>query len=134
MPSNFRSRFLNRKDSAMNKADQRRYKERLLALRAQFRSDASQMADSVLQKTLAEANGNSSVMPMHMADIGSDNFEREFTLRLLATKDRTLDQIEQALERMEDGFYGVCQEGGSRIPKTRLDAVPYTTSCVKCAS
>ncbi|MBL7039391.1 MAG: TraR/DksA C4-type zinc finger protein [Pirellulaceae bacterium] len=118
----------------MNKADQRLYKERLLALRAELRNDVRQMADSVLQKTPAEANGNSSVMPMHMAEIGSDNFEREFTLSLLSTKDRTLDQIERALERMEDGFYGVCDQCGTRIPKTRLKAIPYTSRCVRCAS
>jgi len=118
----------------MNEADQRRYKERLLALRAQLRTDVSQMAGSVLQKTLAEANGDSSVMPMHMAEIGSDNFEREFTLSLLSTKDRTLDQIERALERMEDGVYGVCDQCGAKIPKARLDAIPFTSFCIRCAS
>ncbi len=118
----------------MNKTDQRRYKERLLALRSELRGDVAQMADSVLQKTPAEANGNSSVMPMHLAEMGSDNFEREFTLRLLSTKDRTLDQIERALESMEDGVYGVCDQCGARIPKTRLNAIPFARSCIRCAS
>ncbi len=118
----------------MNRQDLRRYKERVLALRSQLRGDVAHMAHSVLEKTPAEANGNSSVMPMHMAEIGSDNFEREFTLRLLSTKDRTLDQIERALERMEDGLYGVCEECEERIPKTRLDAIPYAVLCVRCAS
>lgn len=118
----------------MNETDQRRYKERLLALRSDLRGDVAQMADSVLQKIPAEASGNSSVMPMHFAEVVSDNFEREFTLRLLSTKDRTLDQIERALEIMEDGAYGVCDQCGARITKTRLNAIPFASSCIRCAS
>ena len=46
----------------------------------------------------------------------------------------TLDKIESALERIEDGTYGSCEECGAKIPKTRLNAVPYATMCVQCAS
>ena len=81
----------------MNAEDSKPYKERLLALRAQLRGDVSQMADAVLEKTLMQANGDLSSMPIHMADIGTDNFEREFTLTLMESKDRTLEQIEEAL-------------------------------------
>ena len=73
-------------------------------------------------------------MPIHMADIGSDNFEQEFTLSLMENDDETLEMIEEALERIEDGSYGICAECGSAIPKTRLNAIPYTPYCVKCAS
>jgi RNA polymerase-binding protein DksA len=68
------------------------------------------------------------------AEVGSGNFEREFTLRLLSTKNRTLEQIERALERMEDGVYGVCDQCGARISKTRLNAIPFASSCIRCAS
>ncbi len=118
----------------MNAEDSKPYKERLLALRAQLRGDVSQMADAVLEKTLMQANGDLSSMPIHMADIGTDNFEREFTLTLMESKDLTLEQIEGALERIEDGIYGVCEKCDSRIPKTRLNAIPYAILCVKCAS
>jgi DnaK suppressor protein len=73
-------------------------------------------------------------MPIHMADIGTDNFEREFTLTLVESKDRTLEQIEEALERMEDGIYGVCDNCSAKIPKTRLNAIPYAALCVRCAA
>jgi DnaK suppressor protein len=73
-------------------------------------------------------------MPIHMADIGTDNFEQEFTLTLMESDEGTLASIEAALERVEDGTYGQCEECGARIPKARLTAVPYATMCVKCAS
>jgi RNA polymerase-binding protein DksA len=118
----------------MNREDWKPYKERLLALRARLRGDVSQMADAVLEKTLTEAKGDLSSMPNHMADIGTDNFEQEFALTLMESKDRTLEQIEDALERMEDGIYGVCENCNKKIPKTRLNAIPYAVLCVRCAA
>ncbi|MFH1921882.1 MAG: TraR/DksA C4-type zinc finger protein [Planctomycetota bacterium] len=118
----------------MKRADIKLYKRRILALRSRLRGDVDQMADAVLEKTLSETNGGLSAMPIHMADIGTDNFEREFTLSLMESKDQTLDQIEEALERMEDGTYGVCEKCESKIPKARLNAIPYTILCVQCAS
>ena len=118
----------------MNHADMRAYKERLLVLRARLRGDVSDMADAALKNNRAEDNGDLSRMPIHMADLGTDNFEREFTLSLMRSEEETLWQIETSLERIEDGTYGDCQECGGKIPKARLNAIPYATSCVKCAS
>ncbi len=118
----------------MNAEALKPYKARLVALRARLRGDVSQMTDAVLEKTLMQANGDLSAVPIHMADIGTDNFEREFTLTLMESKDRTLEEIEEALERIEDGSYGVCEKCEGRIPKARLNAIPYATRCVKCAS
>jgi len=118
----------------MKKADQKVYKERLLTLRARLRGDVTAMADAALNKTRSEANGDLSSMPIHMADIGSDNFEQEFTLSLLQNEEDTLGMIEGALERIEDGVYGTCQECSGQIKKTRLNAIPYTPVCIKCAT
>jgi DnaK suppressor protein len=73
-------------------------------------------------------------MPIHMADLGTDNFEQEFTLSLMENEETTLAHIDAALERIEEGAYGNCLECEARIPKTRLNAIPYTPHCVKCAS
>jgi len=118
----------------MKKPEMKVYKERLLALRARLRGDVHAMADAALNKTRAEASGDLSIMPIHMADVGTDNYEQEFTLNLMQNDETTLDRIEAALERIEDGVYGSCVECGGRIPKTRLNAIPYTPCCVKCAS
>ena len=117
----------------MNKAELVAYKELLLGLRARLRGDVNQLADAALKKSRSEANGDLSTMPIHMADIGSDNFEQEFTLSLMENEGVTLEQIESSLERIEEGTYGQCEECSVKIPKTRLNAIPYSVLCVKCA-
>jgi RNA polymerase-binding transcription factor DksA len=117
----------------MKKADLKVYKERLLALRARLRGDVSTMADAALKKSHAESTGGLSSMPIHMADLGTDNFEQEFTLSLMETEEGTLDAIENSLERIEDSTYGSCEECGGVISKSRLNAIPYTALCIKCA-
>jgi RNA polymerase-binding transcription factor DksA len=109
------------------------YKVLLLSLRARLRGDVNHMADGALKKSRSEANGDLSSMPIHMADIGSDNFEQEFTLSLIENDGGTLALIETSLERIEEGTYGQCEECGVKIPKTRLNAIPYATLCVRCA-
>ena len=115
---------------AMKKAESKVYKEQLLAMRARLRGDVAAMADAALS---TESNDLSS-MPIHMADLGSDNFEQEFTLSLMESEEDTLEQIEAALERIEDRVYGLCVECATKIPKTRLNAIPYTPYCIKCAT
>ena len=117
----------------MKKSEAKPYKELLLMQRARLRGDVSAMADSALKKR-SEAAGDLSSMPIHMADVGTDNFEQEFTLCLMENDEETLEQIEAALERIEDGVYGACVECEGRIPKMRLNAIPYAPCCVKCAS
>ncbi len=118
----------------MKKADAIIYKDKLLELRARLRGDVTAMANSALRKTRSESSGDLSSMPIHMADIGSDNFEQEFTLSLMENEDETLSHIEAALERIDDGSYGQCLECAGVIPKPRLNALPYTPFCVKCAA
>jgi RNA polymerase-binding transcription factor DksA len=117
----------------MKKAELKVYKVQLLALRARLRGDVDAMANAALKKTRSESNGDLSSMPIHMADLGSDNFEQEFTLSLMQTEGGTLESIETALERIEDGLYGLCDECSQPISKTRLNAIPYAPHCIKCA-
>ena len=118
----------------MNKTELKAYRARLLGLRARLRGDVSQMADATLKKRRSEANGDLSSMPIHMADMGTDNFEQEFTLSLMQNEEETLDLVEASLERIEEGTYGQCEECGVKIPKTRLNAIPYASLCVRCAT
>ncbi|MEN6450218.1 MAG: TraR/DksA family transcriptional regulator [Thermoguttaceae bacterium] len=117
----------------MNKPELQVYKDQLLALRARLRGDVNKMADAALRKSRSEANGDLSSMPIHMADIGSDNFEQEFTLSFMENDGGTLSRLEASLERIDEGSYGLCEECGLKIPKSRLNAIPYATLCVRCA-
>ena len=110
------------------------YKETLLHLRARLRGDVTTLANSALNKTRSESNGDLSSMPIHMADMGSDNYEQEFTLSMMESEESTLVTVEAALERIEDQTFGQCEDCNKVIPKTRLNAIPYTPVCIHCAS
>jgi len=114
---------------AMKKADTKVYKQRLLDLRARLQGDVTSLAEAALGETTEATN-----MPIHMAELGSENFEQEFTLSLMASEEGTLESIELSLQRIEEGTFGQCLGCDGAIPKTRLNALPYTPMCVKCAS
>ena len=117
----------------MKTAEMKVYKDRLLALRARLRGEVTQLAEAALKKNSAQAGSDHTSMPIHMADLGSDAYEQEFTLSLMETEEDTLGLIETALERIEEETYGKCEECGIQIPKTRLNVLPYTPYCIKCA-
>jgi DnaK suppressor protein len=116
----------------MKKTDMLSYREKLFAIRARLRGDVSAMAEVALRKSGIEGS-DSNAMPIHMAELGSDNFEQEFTLGIMEAEGDTLSLIELALERIEDGNYGRCVQCDGAIPKARLNAIPYTPVCIKCA-
>lgn len=117
----------------MKKAELKVFKDLLLGIRNRLRGDVSHMADAALGNTRVEQSGDLSSMPIHMADLGTDNFEQEFTLSLMEHDEDMLIKVEAALERIEEGVYGSCVECDTKIPKTRLNVIPYTPHCVKCA-
>jgi len=117
----------------LKKSEAKEFKNMLLSLRSRLRGDVTAMADAALRKTRSEASGDLSSMPIHMADMGTDAFEQEFTLSLMEHDGSALEQIEAALVRIEDGHYGVCVECEAKIPKARLQVLPHTPHCVKCA-
>jgi DnaK suppressor protein len=116
----------------MKKADALAYKEKLHAIRARLRGDVTTMAEVALRKSGMEGS-DSNGMPIHMAELGSDNFEQEFTLGLMEAEEDTLGLIDAALERIDHGSFGRCVECDGQIPKARLNAIPYTPVCIKCA-
>ena len=90
----------------------------------------TQMADNALNKDHTKTTS----MPNHMAELGSGNFDQELTLRVLGSKEDALEQIETAIERIENGSYGECETCSMTIPGSRLDAIPYAAQCVRCAA
>ncbi len=109
------------------------YRESLLGLQARLRGDLDQMTDEALGRGGPEASGNLSNVPLHMADVGTENYDQEFTLSLIENEQDTLGQINEALVKIKDGTYGECEECGELIAKARLQALPYTKHCIKCA-
>ena len=114
----------------MTNTDLTFHREQLLALRARLQGDMTQMADNALNKD----HNKTTSMPNHMAELGSGNFDQELTLSMLGNEGDALDQVESAIARIENGSYAKCETCGVKIPKSRLDAVPYAARCVQCAS
>jgi DnaK suppressor protein len=117
----------------MKAAEMRAFRKTLEEVRSRLRGDVSTMADAALGRGGDEQAGHASTMPVHMADIGSDAFEQEFTLSLMASEEDTLELVEQALERIRQRTYGTCEECGGVIAKKRLEALPYASTCIRCA-
>jgi RNA polymerase-binding transcription factor DksA len=117
----------------MTKAELDSFRQTLLSLRSRLSGDVSHLADEALRAMGGEASGSLSNAPLHMADLGTDNFEQEFTLSLLQNQEQALQEITLALDRIERGTYGRCEECQSPIPKARLQALPHTRHCVACA-
>jgi len=113
----------------MTNTDLAPHRKKLLALRASLLGDMTQIEDDALKDHCKTTS-----IPTDMEELGSDNAEQELTVSLLGSDKDTFDQIEAALQRIEDGSYDRCEECGGQIPKSRLDAIPYAALCVQCAS
>ena len=66
------------------------------------------------------------------ADLGTDNFEQEFTIGLIENEEDALREIEFALDRIQEGSYGACETCNKRITKERLRVIPFTRHCIEC--
>ncbi len=111
-------------------AEIKKFKAMLLAKRNEILDNVTSMEDETLHKQ----SSNLSNMPIHMADIGTDNFDQEFTLGLMDSERKLMKEIDEALQRIEDGTYGICEGSGKPIPKARLEAIPWARYCVEYAS
>jgi len=117
--------------TSLTAAEIEKFKALLLAKRSEILDNVTHMEDETLRKQRSDLSN----MPIHLADAGSDTFELENTLGLVGSERKLLQEIDDALERIENNTYGIC-EGGTEhpIPKARLKAIPWARYCVKCAS
>ena len=119
--------------NTLKPAELQSYREALLNLRSRLRGDLDQMTDEALRRGQPESSGNLSNVPLHVADVGTENYDQEFTLSLIENEQLTLDQIREALVRIDEGTYGRCEECEHPIAKPRLQVLPYTRHCIECA-
>lgn len=97
------------------------YKNLLLEKMQEILADVGHMEESVFQ-----SGGELSTMPVHLADVGTDSYEQEFSLGLMAEERKTLVEIQQALARIQNGTFGLCEGLGTPIEENRLEAIPWT--------
>ena len=116
----------------MNELQKDYFRRQLLTLAARLKGDVSGLREAALRGTGGDASGSLSNAPMHLADLGTDNFEQEVAVSLLQNEQQLLGAIGAALERLDNGTFGTCEQCGKPIPAERLKAMPYATRCVAC--
>jgi DnaK suppressor protein len=119
------------------KSELSEYRDRLLALQARIRGDVAQLTDEALDS--GGSNGDSK-SPTHLAELGTQSWEQDFSLRRVEDDQEVLEEITAALKRIDDGTYGTCamclEEGKTpakaTIIKSRLQLIPYARHCIEC--
>jgi DnaK suppressor protein len=111
-------------------AEIRKYKAMLLAKMNEILGNVTSMETEALRRERSDLSN----MPIHMADLGTDSYEIDNIIGLMDSERRILTEIDDALGRIEDGTYGICEGRGEPIPKERLKAIPWARYCVGCAT
>lgn len=106
------------------------FRDLLIRRRRELIGDVTAMESEALR---GSGSGSLSNMPLHMADVGSDTYEQEFTLQLAASEREVVREIDEALQRIADGTYGVCEETGVPIREARLEAKPWARYSIEVA-
>lgn len=116
--------------AGLGQRDLQHYAELLLAKRRELVGDMSSMEREALRSA---GGSNLSNMPIHMADMGTDNYEQEFTLGLMEKDRQLLREINIALGKIQNGTYGICEGTGKPIGKPRLEAQPWARYSIEHA-
>jgi len=104
----------------------KRYYKLLVELREHLTGQIDQHSEDTLKRSSKDDAGDLSSYGQHMADAGTDTFDRDFALSLVSSEQEALSEIEAAIKRITDGSYGICEVSGQPIAKARLLAVPFT--------
>jgi RNA polymerase-binding protein DksA len=108
------------------------FKKLIMKSKEKALDEIKHISEDTLKKSQKEAAGDISGYTYHMADVASDTYDREFSLGLASNERESLYELDDAMKKIEDGTFGVCEECKSLISKTRLKAVPFAKLCVKC--
>lgn len=116
----------------MLKRELKQYRQLLLKLKERITDDIKHISEDTLKKSQKEAAGDISGYTLHLADLASDAYDREFSLGLAANDRDVLIEINDALKRIDEGNFGACQQCKKPIAKVRLKALPFALLCLKC--
>ena len=116
----------------MNKNDLEYFKGLIVSKKEELLSELGYLENSSMSATAKDQSGDLSSYSYHMADQGTDTMDREMAFSLASREGRYLHHLNEALERIENGTYGICRSCGKEISKTRLEAVPNATQCIDC--
>lgn len=108
------------------------FKKLVFKRKEEIDDEIKHISEDTLKKSQKDASGDISGYTYHMADVATDNYDREFSLGLASNDRQSLYELDDALKRIEDGTFGICQDCKQLISKVRLKAVPQARLCIKC--
>ncbi len=108
------------------------YRKLILKRKEEVLEDIQHISEDTLKKSQKDASGDISGYTYHMADVATDTYDREFSLGLASNGREMLYGLDDAIKRIEEGTFGICEECKVVIVKSRLKAVPWARYCVKC--
>lgn len=108
------------------------FKKLILKRKEEVVEQINHISEDTLKKSQKDAAGDISGYTYHMADIATDTYDREFSLGLASNERKLIYEIDDAVKKIEDGTYGICEGCKNLITKTRLKAIPYARRCLKC--
>lgn len=115
-----------------NKKDLEYFRKLINSKKKEIAEDIKHISEDTLMKSQKDASGDISGYGLHMADVATDNYDREFNLGLASNEQDFLYELNDAIKRIEEGSYGICEACDKAIAKSRLKAVPHARLCVKC--
>ena len=118
----------------MNKQDLEYFKNLIKEKRTQATSSVEELERASRNDESQESSEDRSAYSLHMADRGTDAMEREKNMLFAQRGGDYLDYLGEALQRIEEGTFGVCRGCGGEIARARLEAVPTATQCIDCKS
>lgn len=113
----------------MDAAQALQYKSILLEMRRRLMREIGDIEEAIVEDTISP--GEISHAPTHMGNIANSN--PDVNIALAANEETILEEVEAALERIENGSFGQCEDCGHDVSGQRLDAIPYTSVCAPCA-
>jgi len=122
----------NKTSKKLTKKDAEYFKKLIMQTKEKVLDEIKHISDDTLKKSQRDAAGDISGYTYHMADVASDAYDREFSLGLASNERQSLYELEDAIKKIEEGTFGICEECKSSISKTRLKVVPFARLCVKC--
>ena len=118
----------------MTKEDLDFFKELILKRREQAAADLAEFERVSRSNDAQESGEDRSAYSLHMADRGTDAMEREKNLLFAQRESSFIDYLDEALQRVETGTFGICRVCEGDIGRARLEAVPHATQCIECKS
>lgn len=122
------------KKSKITKANLERYRGMLLETQVSIANQIRSMEREVLQAPSRDASGDLTNLPTHIADLSTDTSSQNLTIELMENGEEVMKDIADALGRIEQGDYGICEDCQKPIPEKRLEYIPYARYCVACKS